>query len=759
MSRAPIPLLALLTLLLFTLLATPGVTPWYLGPAAALETLLTAAPFALAYLLAAWGFGSFVTGGMLAARSKHVPPPLQLPLGLALMLTLSHLMGITGLLRTGTTGLILAYLPITIGIILFTTSPSRKRRMNPNSSFACAKGSYLILAAAPALAALLLAACAPPGTLWQSEARGFDVLSYHLQLPREWLAAGRIAPLEHNAYSWLPSYMEAAYTHLGAMTSFLAQDPFTQSTGPATIASQLLHALIAIAAAVCISTLVSTTLQRHTDQPDQCRFASTLAALLFLTTPWVIVTASLAYNEMPVCLFLAAALIVCESTSRIPIATGFRAVFEPPPPVLPGEVPESSRAEGATAAARPNHATAQYQKGTCVTPVRCGALLGLLVAAACCAKPTALFMVGVPVGLLLLIRTPPRDWLRTFSAAAIVGLLMLAPWLTRNTIASANPVFPYLTSLLGDAHWSPLEVARWTLGHHESASISSRILLLFSNRGFGHEHWWPIAVVGTSTALVLLAIRRARAAAMIALLILLLQCSLWLGIGHLQSRFLLPTAVVLVIPIAAAASLAFSRRRRSTMTLVGLAITAAACAPPLLLLRETRRAPAALVVAGVPFMTGDSIPLTKSTAPDARQQLESDLAPQQYINLGLAGPIQRLYLLGDSTPFYYHVPLLYHTTWDPSPLGSFLRTTNHNLATAAQQLAAPPPQPGGGPGVSHILINFSELHRLHADRWYDPDATTAVAEQLIRDHGRLIKEWQLTNTTRIALIELVPTPP
>jgi hypothetical protein len=53
----------------------------------------------------------------------------------------------------------------------------------------------MILAAAPALAVLLLAACCPPGTLWRSEALGFDVLSYHLQLPREWLAGGRLAPL------------------------------------------------------------------------------------------------------------------------------------------------------------------------------------------------------------------------------------------------------------------------------------------------------------------------------------------------------------------------------------------------------------------------------------------------------------------------------------------------------------------------------------------------------------------------------------
>ncbi len=698
MSRVAITLLAL-CLLLFITLAIPGVTPWYLGPAAALETLLTAAPFALAYLLAAWGLGAT------SVRETDGARALQLPVGLALMLTLSHLMGIAGLLRTGTTGLILAWLPITIGIILLATSPARTQGSKSKSTPTSAIPSYLILAAAPAIAALLLAACAPPGTLWTSEARGFDALSYHLQLPHEWLAQGRIHPLEHNAYSWLPSYMEAAYTHLGAMTSFIATDPFTQSGGPATIASQLLHAFIALAAAASIASVVSTILHKHTDQPDQRRFASALAALLFLTTPWVIVTGSLAYNEMPVCLFLAAALIVCESTS--------------------------------------------------LTPARRGALIGLFVGAACCAKPTALFMVGVPVGVLLLIRTPRGEWVRTFSAAAAAGMLMLSPWLTRNAIASGNPVFPYLVSVFGDGHWNAIEVARWKVGHHESASLSTRFLLLFSNRGYGHELWGPIAAVGGSTALLLLLIRRAHKAAFAVLLLLAVQVSLWLGIGHLQSRFLLPTLIALVFPIAFAVFLALPRRPRSTMLLIGLATTAAACAPPLIMLRETRRAPGALVVAGIPFMTSESLRDVHPEGVDARTQLESDLAPQQYINLGLAGPVRRLYLLGDSTPFYYHVPVLYHTTWDPSPLGSLLRE-HRSLAEAARRLAAPAPE---GFGVSHILINFSELQRLHSDRWYDPDATIADAEALIARHGRVIKEWQPANNPRIVLIELAPNFP
>ena len=74
----------------------------------------------------------------------------------------------------------------------------------------------------PALALLLVAASSPPGWLWDSEGRGYDALEYHLQLPQEWLRMGRLAPLEHNVYSFLPGYIEAAFYHLAVATGATA---------------------------------------------------------------------------------------------------------------------------------------------------------------------------------------------------------------------------------------------------------------------------------------------------------------------------------------------------------------------------------------------------------------------------------------------------------------------------------------------------------------------------------------------------------
>ncbi|MCP4591530.1 MAG: hypothetical protein GY842_12365, partial [bacterium] len=57
---------------------------------------------------------------------------------------------------------------------------------------------WLWLAVCPFAALAILAAVTPPGVLWAEEGNGYDVLEYHLQLPKEYLEAGRIDYVPHN---------------------------------------------------------------------------------------------------------------------------------------------------------------------------------------------------------------------------------------------------------------------------------------------------------------------------------------------------------------------------------------------------------------------------------------------------------------------------------------------------------------------------------------------------------------------------------
>ena len=129
------------------------------------------------------------------------------------------------------------------------------------------------------LAVLGTAALVPPGWLWDTEFGGYDVLSYHLALPADWWTLGRMGPLTTNAYSGLPGGAESAFLHLHALSGGTHD-----VTG---LAAQMLCAILVIHTA---------SLLHH---------KNAAAALVFLMTPWVMVTGSMAYTEafviLPAC--------------------------------------------------------------------------------------------------------------------------------------------------------------------------------------------------------------------------------------------------------------------------------------------------------------------------------------------------------------------------------------------------------------------------------------------------------------------------
>ena len=70
---------------------------------------------------------------------------------------------------------------------------------------------HLWLVAAPFVSLALLAASDAPGFIWQEEGFGYDVLEYHLQVPKEYLQEGRIQYLPHNVYANFPANVEMLY--------------------------------------------------------------------------------------------------------------------------------------------------------------------------------------------------------------------------------------------------------------------------------------------------------------------------------------------------------------------------------------------------------------------------------------------------------------------------------------------------------------------------------------------------------------------
>lgn len=716
------------------------------GIVAAVWSLLAGGGLAAVYLLGAIGWGRPLVAVLLPGSGPS-RPWLQAGLGLGFMLTLSHALGIAGLLGAGV-GPIIAWGTTLVGGAILVDQVVRGELRPERWSVL---PGWAILAA-PALALMLVAASSPPGALWLSEAHGYDVLSYHLQLPKEWLEAGRIRPLEHNVYSFLPSHMEAAFTHLGAM--LLPAGPagaspgaaYISGAGAALLAAQMLHALVAILAAALIGRLGWAMLLAGGVGAITARYAGTLAAAAVLATPWTIVVGSMAYNEMAV------------------VALGAAA------------------------------ALAAVERGERHTPVRRAVAAGLLVGMACGAKPTAAFTVGPVVGLLLLGFVHPdeapslgrrlRVWAAMAGAGALAGLAPMLPWMVRNAAASGgNPVFPFAARLLGRGHWSEEQVARYAGAHHAHGAWAERFtLLLSSDRGITHEQWSVMVFAGLVGLIAAVAWRRTRRAALLLLAGTVVVAAAWMALTHMQSRFLIPALLPLGAGVGLGAAALISlvarlvgeggARRRHAFALTAAAVCAAL--PAALTIRAVNifavqrgQMPNALLPMGVEGCTGlPLVPLVVGAGNwDREQELRRAPTPQWFLNLFL--PIvaaewaendhARIYLLGDATPLYYAGDVLYHTTWDRSPLGALLakypgRPQEEAGAQWARGLRAQ--------GVRWIVINLAELHRLiEQDNWYDRDVTVGMVTLWAQRWCRLIRAWPETGQYLFELPDPDAAPP
>lgn len=646
------------------------------------------------YAGAALGIGSFVRkilGASAVSAGGGIPLGAAWGIGFSFVLGLSHVLGMLGLLSVDRWWLALGVL--IPGIALLAVS-----RVKPEASPGEGRearawnraGNVIFLAVCIASGVLLtLAVCIAPGWLWPSEFGAFDSLSYHLQLPKEWLATGRLWPVTNNVYSFLPGTMEAAYMHLmavcgmplGAPASFSRFESATMETGG--IAANALHAVCAIAAAMSIGELARAMARRLGASHARQRDAQFAAQTLFVATPWVIVVGSISYNEMPMLLMFAAALWVAMSEDLRP---GIR-----------------------------------------------GLLVGWLVGSACMVKPTALLFVGVPCGIALLAWVPRRGWFAAIACGAAAGLLALMPYLVRNWLASGNPVFPYLHDVLGRGHWTAEQFARFASGHHFTGSWIERLRLLVQpdmndpagprHRGLLHPQCAWIFPVTAIAITALLSRKDLRRALWVLPAIVLVQLVLWVGATHIQSRFLLP----LLVPACAAVGAAFfgaSWTRewiaRGGMIVVAFASVWGAGYTLMQMRAALPVSPIGVMETGADAFHGLSLRTIDwgKESRDVRVKALSALGPTPFVNqLWHEGALGsgKVYLLGDSTPFYFAAPVLYHTTWDTSPIGAAIRDFPAEPRWWTRELR--------DRGVTSVLINFSELERLRRSGWYDPAVT------------------------------------
>lgn len=633
---------------------------------------LSAGALAGAYMAGAWGLGA---GALWKVADRSAAAWLAPAVGLGLMLALSHAMGMIGAFEWFGAGgrRVVAGLPVVVGLLLLALD-LLKRRSGEGVSI-----SPAVLAFAPGLAVLVVASASPTGWLWASEGFGYDTRSYHMQLPAEWLAMGRLWPLEHNVYSFLPGYVEAAFYHLVAFTG---QHP-AAGGGTGVLAGQCLSALMAVLAAVLIARVCWVVVGGV-----RGGVMATLMGALVLATPWIFVVGSLAYNEPAV------------------LALGAGAML---------------------AALAPD-----------VRPALRWAMAAFLVGSACGAKPTALFMVGPVVGLLLLVSTPGRQVWKPLGLGVFAGVLTLLPWLLRNELAAGNPVFPQFAGVFGQGHWSAEQHARWASGHVFDGSVLDRVKLLLlpdpngrfagtSMRGLLHPQWGLLGVLCVLGAIAAIAVRRERV--VIALAIgLAVQLFAWLALTHLQSRFLLPV-VLAGVPLIAVVLARFGR----VGVWVAIAVALAQGAWGVWSYAGERGGNPGLAIApGVAIFTGE---------------VEPEASPTGMVNFGLPDVPGRVLLVGDGAPLYVLPDPLYTTTWDSGVLVAAIEA--HPGDPAAQAAAL---RDGG---VRWLVIDEMELSRLRESGWLHPAHTPRAIGELA-GQGEPVGYWAGPGALGRILIDLGP---
>lgn len=607
-----------------------------------------------------------------------------------------------------------------------------------------ARPSRLALGAvvlAPTLIVLIAAANLPPGTLWSGnvpnplsadaaardlEGAGYDALEYHLQVPREYLARGRVEFLPHNVYASFPLNAEMWFLLL------MGQAGRAQS---AVFAIQLFNVLLAALTAGAVyltlrlgggmGILPMSGSSSPATSPDtgkmpvprlQRSTRGAVAGLFALAgVPMFTLVATIAYVEPMMLLFLATAVLLIRHYQ-------VRA--------------EQDSADRSLA----SHALAV------------GLLLGFAAGAKYLAIP--LFIGPLAIALLAtrgLTRLPAARKLKHAALVAAGVLITFSPWLVRNVAETRNPVFPLMWHTFGGGGWTAADAGRWDQGHLPALDFSERVARagwrFFSHPALlvlaGHS---PAESAGGASLFgpwlwllawsVFLSRQRSRFDWML-LIVFAGQFAFWFGCTDMPGRFMLPAALVLAILVGRSfASAGPAGRAVMAAVLLSLALVSS-----LQLASRFGQDTQVVVTRPQAGLFEGAGRLLRSDAFTANAQF----SPWAWINRTLAAegaPADRpvLWMVGDARPFYVVYPARYGVVF------------SHDVL--ADHLASDPPAEVAAwlrrQGIRFVYVDWMEVDRLRGTYGFPASITPQRMESL----GRVTRMTDLDPAGRLWWIAL-----
>ncbi len=263
-------------------------------------------------------------------------------------------------------------------------------------------------------------------------ATDFDVREYHLQSPKEFFLAGRIDFVPHNVYANMAFGSEM----LSLLSMIVAGDWWWGA-----LVGQVVLATFAPMTALGIFALASRLFSRD---------AGLLAALVYLTTPWVYRVSIIPYTENALCFFLLAGTLA---------------------------------------------ATCAFQQAGQPAAMRLWCVVGALAGSAAACKYPALVSTVFP----LFIAAAGSHWFGRFvpraahaadianrpqlgNSTAITARHVLAfllgaavtfgPWLAKNWAVAGDPMYPLLYRVFGGRDWTDAKHAKWEWSHRVSLLVA-----------------------------------------------------------------------------------------------------------------------------------------------------------------------------------------------------------------------------------------------------------------------------------------------
>jgi hypothetical protein len=301
----------------------------------------------------------------------------------------------------------------------------------------------------------------------------YDALEYHLQGPKEYFVAGRVGFLPHNVYTSMPFGVE--------MLHLLCMQVMNDWWWGALV-GQLLVASFAPMAGLAVWLTA-----RRWGSPR----AAWVAAMVYLTTPWIYRLAALPYVEGPLCYYHAALLW-----------TGGMA-----------------------------WSTSAAIRG------RIWLVVGLLAGGAMAIKYPALISAVVPFGAVAVAAGWRARSARPLLAFGLGVAVVMGPWLIKNAVDTGNPVYPLGYRVFGGRDWDEAREQKWESAHGRKP-IEVKALLASMLDVAGRSDWQSPALIALAP-LALVRPGSRRVALLLGGYVTYLFLTWWL-LTHRLDRFWLP---------------------------------------------------------------------------------------------------------------------------------------------------------------------------------------------------------------------------